>query len=141
MDAETAAMLVACGYAQLAARIEGQATDAVVGLNRAFDYYVEVGDLDSALAAAEFPRSTTSGTTPGAAELVERALQLVPPNSLPECRLLLRHGWEATIGAPRKPSTEPRGSLWRMVTSSWRCNPSRPLLRWMSSTWLAGRPW
>ncbi len=94
MDAETAAMLVACGYAQLAARIEGQATDAVVGLNRAFDYYVEVGDLDSALAAAEFPRSTTSGTTPGAAELVERALQLVPPNSLPECRLLLRHGWE-----------------------------------------------
>ena len=88
MDAVMAGMLVGCGYAQLAAFTEGQAVDAVAGLNRAFDYYVAVGDLDRAVATAEYPRSTNSGNTPGAAQLVEQALQLVPPDSLPACRLL-----------------------------------------------------
>jgi ATP/maltotriose-dependent transcriptional regulator MalT len=94
MDADMAGMLVGCGYAQLATLLPSEAKDAVTGLNRAFDYYVEIGDLDSAVAAAEYPRATTSGTTPGTAELVERALRLVSPDSLPECRLLLRHGWD-----------------------------------------------
>ena len=94
MSAGTAALLVGCGYAQLAALAVGKANDAVAGLNRAFDYYVGIGDINSAVAAAEYPRSTTSGATPGTAELVERALQLVPPDSLPACRLLLRRGWD-----------------------------------------------
>ena len=93
-DAETAALLVGCGYAQLASLPPGQAIDAVAGLNRAFDYYVGIGDVNSAVAAAEYPRSTNSGAIPGIAQLVERALRLVPPDSLPACRLLLRHGWD-----------------------------------------------
>ena len=93
MDAETAALLVGSGNAQLAAFTRGQAKEAMDGLSRAFNYYSETGDVSRAIAAAEYPMTTISGTAPGSAQLVERALHLAPPDSLAAGRLLLRYGW------------------------------------------------
>ena len=78
MDSETAAILYGLGQAQVAAleRVEGE--EAWDSLSRAFDYYVEAGDIDKAVTVAQFQPSGTFGTR---GELVRRALDLVPADS------------------------------------------------------------
>ena len=57
-------------------------------LSRAFDYYVEIDELDRAVAIAENPVSATFGHRTGMAQLIDRALVLVPPDSHTAGRLL-----------------------------------------------------
>ena len=61
-------------------------------LGRAFDYYIDAGDVDRAVDAAEYPVNKPLGTTTGTVDLVSRALALVPPDSYQAGRLLSTYG-------------------------------------------------
>lgn len=89
MDGESSALLFGLGKAQAATH---QRREAVTSLTRAFDYYAESGNMDQAVAVAEYPMTPGLGRirlTP----LVSRALQLLPPDAPESGRLLARHGW------------------------------------------------
>ena len=68
--------------------------DAVDSLSRAFEYYETSGEVERAVATAEYPLSTPAGITPKAAELITRALALAPEDSLTTGRLLVRSAWD-----------------------------------------------
>ena len=91
-DGEVAALLFGLGRAQTALRREFQPQEAVVSLTRAFDYYVEAGDIVGALAVAGSPPPTLVGEPTGMANLVARSLALVPDGSHEAGRLLSVQG-------------------------------------------------
>jgi tetratricopeptide (TPR) repeat protein len=91
-DAEEAALLFGLGRAWAATGEMFQFQDAVSSLQRAFDYYVEAGDVGGAVAVAEYPIHPVIGRRIGVADLVARALALVPPESHEAGRLLPRYG-------------------------------------------------
>ena len=87
-DSETAALLFGLGRALGAT---GQLHDAWANIGCAFDYYIEAGHVEKAVAVAEYPVLFTSGV-PNATRLVEGALTLVAPDSHQAGRLLSRYG-------------------------------------------------
>ncbi|MCH8987314.1 MAG: protein kinase [Chloroflexi bacterium] len=91
IDAETAALCFGLGVAQTATLETHQIQDAVASLTRAFDYYVEVGEVERAVAVAAHPFSMLPGQTTGASQLITRALALVPSDSHEAGRLLCRY--------------------------------------------------
>ncbi len=91
MDAETAALLFGLGRAQAATLEAHQIQEAVTSLLRAFDYYSEAGDVERAVAVAEYPYPIPPGQTTGMAQLIVRALELVPPDSHAAGRLLSQY--------------------------------------------------
>jgi tetratricopeptide (TPR) repeat protein len=93
IDAETAALLFGLGRAQAATFDRLQFDAAIDTLRRAFDYYVEVGDVERTVAIAEYPLAGPSGVQASAAPLVARALALVSPDSHAAGRLLSRYGF------------------------------------------------
>ncbi len=88
-DADTAALLFGQGRAQAALL---QMQEARTSLTRAFDYYAEAGDVDRAVAVAQYP--TDIGNT-GVPELVVRALELVPPDTHEFGRLMSHYGYHS----------------------------------------------
>jgi DNA-binding CsgD family transcriptional regulator len=94
VDAETADLLFRLGRAQVAVFSTQRAEEAMNNLSRAFDFYVQAGDIDGAVAVAEFPLPTGAGMLAGAGELISRALPLVAPDSLAAGRLQVRNGWD-----------------------------------------------
>ena len=83
MDAETAALLFGLGRAQTATIPVYEMHHAVASLSRAFDYYVESGDVARAVAIVEYPQEIAE-TISGMDELgrlIARALELVPADS------------------------------------------------------------
>jgi tetratricopeptide (TPR) repeat protein len=66
--------------------------EAFASLSRAFEYYAEVGDVTLAVAAAEFPIANPGIRISGLAQLMARALTLVPADSHEAGRLLSRYG-------------------------------------------------
>ena len=86
-DREGADRIFGLGRAQAAMLRMG---DARASLTHAFDHYVEVGNIDSAVAVAEYP--TDIGNT-GVPALVVRALELVPPDSHAFGRLISQFGY------------------------------------------------
>ena len=93
-DADTAALLFGLGRARVATLPRNQMQDAVDSLSRAFEYYETSGEVERAVATAEYPLSTPAGITPKAAELITRALALAPEDSLTTGRLLVRSAWD-----------------------------------------------
>ncbi|HEU0337290.1 MAG TPA: hypothetical protein VFR43_12080, partial [Gaiellaceae bacterium] len=93
-DDQAAEVLFGLGRAQLATHGHDQLGPAVASLRRAFDHYVETGDIDRAIAVAShpLPLSFRFGYT-DAAELIARALTLVSPGSCEAGRLLAQQGW------------------------------------------------
>ena len=91
MDAETAALCFGMGSAQTATLETHQIQDAVASLTRAFDYYVDVGEVERAVAVAELPFPMSPGRNTGASQLITRALALVPADSHEAGRLLSRY--------------------------------------------------
>ena len=87
-DDQTAALLFGLARAQ---GTTGQVHDAWATLGRAFDYYVEEGDIAMAVAVAEYPLFYVSGLKE-ATRFVSEALALVPPDSLEAGWLLCRLG-------------------------------------------------
>ncbi|MBM3943706.1 MAG: hypothetical protein FJ316_12515 [SAR202 cluster bacterium] len=93
-DGEEAALLFGLGRAHLVTLERRQSQEGVDILSRAFDFYESIGDVNQAVAVAEYPLpSTTIGRT-GVAPFVPRALKLVPPDSLSAGRLLSTYGRE-----------------------------------------------
>jgi hypothetical protein len=80
VDTETADLLFGLARAQVATLPWHQLHEAYISLNRAFDCYVELGAITSALAVAAYPIHIRPGHT-GATRLIARALTLIPPES------------------------------------------------------------
>jgi DNA-binding CsgD family transcriptional regulator len=91
VDAETAALLFGLARAQAATLQRHQLHEAYISLNQAFDCYIELGAIPSALAVAEYPIPIVPGCT-GVTHLFERALSLIPPESHQAGRLLACYG-------------------------------------------------
>ena len=91
MDSETADLLFGLGRAQSAALERYQLQQAVDALRRAFDYYVESGDVRRAVEVARFPFPTVQGPK-GLADISLRALELVEPDCLEAGWLSSHHG-------------------------------------------------
>ena len=90
-DAETAALLFGLARAQILTLPLHQLQEAVASLSRAFDYYVDAGDVDRAVAVADQPLPPVTGLA-GATQLISRALALVPPDSPEAGRLQSQYG-------------------------------------------------
>jgi DNA-binding CsgD family transcriptional regulator len=90
-DAEEAALLFGMGRAQSAILREDQLLETFAIMKRTFGYYAEAENIAMAVAIAEFPINPT-GRFPGNAELMVRALALVPSDSYEAGRLLSRYG-------------------------------------------------
>ncbi|MCH7787520.1 MAG: hypothetical protein IIC22_08415, partial [Chloroflexi bacterium] len=88
MDAETAEIMSGLGSAQLAT---GKITEAVSNLSKVFDYYVESGETDKALAIVEPTHSIEFIV--GMADAIARAVELAPPDSQQAGRVLSNHGY------------------------------------------------
>jgi DNA-binding CsgD family transcriptional regulator len=93
-DSEEAALLFGLGRAQLATLERHQVDEAVATLQRAFDYYAAAGDVDRALAVAQYPLLAVPSGRTGVAGFIPRALKLVPPDSLVAGQLLCSYGLE-----------------------------------------------
>jgi tetratricopeptide (TPR) repeat protein len=91
-DAAAAALLFGLARVQAATLPLYQLREAVTTLSRAFDYYSAAGEVDRAVAVAEYPFPPTAGHNTGIAHLLGRALGLVPADSLQAARLLSRYG-------------------------------------------------
>ena len=87
MDLETAQLLHGLGVAQAATLPLYRMGEAVDSLSRAFHYFVDSGLVERAVAVAECPLPPFPGGTTGMFQLVERALELVPSDSLEAGRL------------------------------------------------------
>lgn len=92
IDAEAAAALFGLGRAQVATLPSYRRQDAIPNLTRAFDFYAEKGDIAQAVEVAAYHVPFRGGDLAGAAELIPRALKLVPPGSLAAGRLLSGYG-------------------------------------------------
>lgn len=94
MDDETAALLFGLGRAQVAGLAQYEVEPAIANLRRAFEHYVETGDVSRAIAvvAHPLPMSLGLGYT-DYANLIAHALTLVSPDSHEAGRLLAPHGW------------------------------------------------
>lgn len=93
MDAETAALLHGLGRSQAAIFVRLQLQEATDNLVRAFDYYVEAGDVEKAVAVAALPAAGSFARFLHNAGIISRALTLVPPDSHEAGRLLVRYGF------------------------------------------------
>ncbi|MCH7843579.1 MAG: AAA family ATPase [Chloroflexi bacterium] len=92
-DSETAAALFGLGRAQVASLPRHEIGTAHRNLNLAFDYYASMGDMDRVVAIAfEFPVPQLSEHGIRTGRLIERALELVPADSLEAGRLHSFHG-------------------------------------------------
>ena len=91
-DEEAAALLFGLARAQSATFEGHQLVEAFATLSRAFGYYAEAENVSLAVAAAEFPIAPPPYQIPGGAQLMARALTLVPADSHEAGRLLSRYG-------------------------------------------------
>jgi DNA-binding CsgD family transcriptional regulator len=92
-DAEEAALLFGLARAKSATLLTEQLVDAFDTLRRAFDYYVEAGEVARAVQAAEFPFGMPTARFRGVeGQVIGRALSLVRADSHEAGRLLSRYG-------------------------------------------------
>ena len=89
-DSETAALLFGLGRAKAATLGRQQLDVAFASLSRAFDFYAETDDVAHAVGVAVYPMQPLPGLRV-AAELVARALQLVPSDSPEAGRIYSRY--------------------------------------------------
>ena len=92
-DEEAADLLFGLAQAKSSTGVGHGLEEAYATLGRAFEYYAEAGNVAQAVAAAEFPIAPSSVVVPGVAQLMDRALALVPDDSHEAGRLLCRYGW------------------------------------------------
>ncbi|MCI0867369.1 MAG: hypothetical protein J4N89_12580, partial [Chloroflexi bacterium] len=90
-DSQAAALLFGYGRALTGTLQRHQFQEAVDSLARAFDYYVEAGDTSRAVAIAQNPHS--ADLMSGMREIISRAVQLAPADSLESGRVLASHGY------------------------------------------------
>ena len=87
-DEDTAAILLALGYAQAAM---DQINDALSSFHRAFDLYTSLGNVSKVVEIAEYGHSVY--LTSGMSDLIPRALDLVDPDSHDAGKILANYGF------------------------------------------------
>jgi DNA-binding CsgD family transcriptional regulator/tetratricopeptide (TPR) repeat protein len=92
MDAETASLLAGLGRAQAATFERQRISEVMETLGRALTYFAEVGDIEHAVAIAEYPFYPLLSQRTGNADLIAVARALVPFESPEAGRLLSRYG-------------------------------------------------
>ena len=92
-DEEAADLLFGLGRARAGGLQRSQIGSAVSALSRAFDYYIDKGQADQAIAVASYPLPPVASRAPGANRIISRGLALVRPDSLGEGRLLMLQGY------------------------------------------------
>src|ERR671914_811213 len=117
VDAETADLLFGLGRAQAATLQWHQMHEAYISLNRAFDCYIELGTIPSALAVAAYPIPVVPGRT-GATRLFDRALNLIPLESHQAGSLLACYG--IALGLEEVDYARATEALQRAVTFAQR---------------------
>lgn len=91
-DEEAAALLFGLARAQATTFERHQLGEAFGTLRRAFEFYADSGNVALGVAAAIFPVAPAGVLIPGIAQLMARALTLVPPDSHDAGRILSRYG-------------------------------------------------
>jgi ATP/maltotriose-dependent transcriptional regulator MalT len=91
-DEEAADLLFGLARAQSATVEQHELGEALAALSRAFEYYVEAGNVAQAVAAAEFQIGVPTRHIRGGSQLIARALTLVTADSHQAGRLLSRYG-------------------------------------------------
>ena len=92
IDAEMAALLFGLGRAQVATRQRLLVQEYLTNLRLALDYYIQEGNVERAVEVAEYTVRAALGVGGGEAELLSRALALVPAGSRQAGRLLSAYG-------------------------------------------------
>ena len=87
-DEDTAAILLALGYAQAAL---DQINDALTSFHRAFDLYTSMGNVPKAVEIASYGHS--GYLIPGMSDVMPRALDLVDPDSHDAGNILANYGY------------------------------------------------
>ena len=93
-DAEAAALLFGPGRAAVNTGFRSQLQESVDVLSRAFDYYEKAGDVARAVAVAKYPHPLTGSGRTGLAQIIQRALKLIDPESPGVGYLLSSYGAE-----------------------------------------------
>ncbi len=91
-DEEAAALLFGLARSQSTAAEGHQFAEVFATIGRAFEYYAEAGNVALAVAVVEFQIAIPGNRILGVAELIARALTLVPADSYEAGRLLSRYG-------------------------------------------------
>ena len=115
---EAAALLFGPARAKSATGEWHQLAEAFAAISRAFEFYAQGGYVAQAVAAAELPFATSTILIPGIAELIARALTLVPADSHEPGRLLSRYG--GIIGAAESDYEGAQQALGRAVAIARR---------------------
>jgi DNA-binding CsgD family transcriptional regulator/tetratricopeptide (TPR) repeat protein len=87
-DEDTAAILLALGYAQAAL---DQLNDALSSFHRAFDLYTSLGNVSKVVEIAEYGHD--GGLIAGMSDLIPRALDMVDPDSHDAGKILANYGY------------------------------------------------
>ena len=91
-DGDSAAVLFGLGRAQAATIQRHQLDEVLSSLGGALDYYIEAGEIEEAVAVAEYPLPPVPSGA-GVTDNIRRVLELVTPESHEAGRLLSRYGW------------------------------------------------
>jgi DNA-binding CsgD family transcriptional regulator len=91
IDSETAWLLFGLGLAQAATAEGVSLQEAVNNLRRSFEYYAAAGEVECAVNVAEYSLPVLPGYRTGMAEVIARALDLVPSDSHAAGRLLANY--------------------------------------------------
>ncbi|MFQ6028297.1 MAG: LuxR C-terminal-related transcriptional regulator, partial [Dehalococcoidia bacterium] len=92
-DAEAAALLFGLARAQMNMVERHEMLQSADSLSLAFNYYADAGDVERAVAVAEYPYPPSWGQSLTVTKLIPRALGLVPAESHQAGRLLSRYGY------------------------------------------------
>jgi tetratricopeptide (TPR) repeat protein len=93
-DSEAAGLIFGLGRALVSSSTDpGQMQAAVNNLTRVFDYYFDIGEAVKAIEVAQCHVPMANRRT-GMAQIIGKALTLVPPNSPVEGGLLSHYAWE-----------------------------------------------
>jgi tetratricopeptide (TPR) repeat protein len=94
-DVETAGLLAGLGLAQAATTVRWKRQEAWANVRRAVEYYIEAGEIETAVAAVTHASLAPEGVA-GVADVIRRLLPLVP-NGSREAALLLARGAAAAF--------------------------------------------
>ena len=121
-DVEAAELLTGLGRAQAATLPRNRIPEAITTLKRAFDYYANVGDLSQVVSIAEQYLPPMTGINTEMAQIVGRALELVPPDSVEAGRLWCSYTkWTGIEGGNHQ---ESQGALDRALEIAHRVGDS-----------------
>jgi len=97
-DLETAELLNGLGRAQMTTLNYDDPTTQIGNFRKAFDIYLKVGSTDKALAIPQQMTLGRAGANAAARELLSKALEIAPENSVVSGQILSKYGSAVALG-------------------------------------------